>query len=50
MSRVFSKFLDETEKKLGIPAVTITRGLYSAAFLGYFVKVLHLGLANFNVN
>ena len=44
MTRVYSKFLEATEDKFGIPAVAISRGIYSAAIIGYLWKVVYPGL------
>lgn len=41
MTGVFSKFVQDAEDKLGIPALAITRGLYSAAILGSVVKIAY---------
>lgn len=36
-----SKYLQETGDRLGIPALAITRGVYSAAIVGYFIRVAY---------
>jgi ATP-binding cassette subfamily D (ALD) protein 2 len=41
MTGVLSKFLEATEERLGIPAIAVSRGIYSAAILGYLLKVVY---------